>query len=331
MARARWRIDRKVWYLQKPCWTFGTSRPMSVRENARTLIRDRLRALLNTGDIGTFVRLRRLAIEKSLNRTRYSLPQMRQTLERLGFARGRVVWVQSSWNEFYNFDAKPSDLISVMLDLLGPQGTLVMPAFPLIQDSSRILDIDVMPSATGLLTEVFRRTPGVKRSIHLTSSVCALGPEADFLTRDHHTGIFAWGPQSPYCRLAERDARLVGLGVSPLVRYLTPLHAVECLLYDEVPFFRRVFQGQTAYRWRRGAGEAGESVTLNRIGRLDWRRYNRCFPRDSYTRLRLSNLDTFGIDARTLLDRALDLGRRGVTMYDPASLPPATRAVSELL
>src|SRR2546430_10947073 len=49
--------------------------------------------------------------------------------------------------------------------------------------SDRFFLVDKAPAYTGLLCEVFRRTPGVSRSIHLGSSVCAVGPDADFLDR----------------------------------------------------------------------------------------------------------------------------------------------------
>ncbi|QQO57118.1 MAG: hypothetical protein N838_30975 [Thiohalocapsa sp. PB-PSB1] len=35
------------------------------------------------------------------------------------------------------------------------------------------------------MTEAFRRYPGVSGSINLNHSVCAIGPNADSLTRDH--------------------------------------------------------------------------------------------------------------------------------------------------
>lgn len=284
----------------------------------RNFLRDVVRRGLHTRDVTNTLRKRRLALKKRFYRQSISLSDTRDLLAKLGFARGRVVWVQSSWNEFYNLAAKPSDMLALMYDMLGPSGTLVMPAFPVDQDSSKVLEIDIAPSATGLLTEIFRRHPGVLRSIHLTSSVCALGPAADFLIRDHHRDIFPWGSKSPFCRLMETDARLVCLGIGPFVRNLTPLHAVECLLYDEVPFFRQVFDGTLTYRWRRASGEEGNHEFRRRIGRLNLRGYGRNFPRDSYLEQRISNLDAFAIDAGTAINHAVALGRRGVTIYaDP--------------
>lgn len=293
---------------------------MTTSEQARLVLRGLVRAMLQTNDVGRFIRLRRIAFEKRLYTREITLSELRASLIRLGFERGRVVWVQSSWNEFYNYHGRPSELIALMRDLLGPEGTLVMPAFPLDQDPAKVLEIDIVPSSTGLLTEVFRRGKDVKRSIHLTSSVCAAGPAADFLLNGHHKDIFPWGPRSPYCRLLDVDARLVGLGMGPLVTNLTPLHAVECLLYDEVQFFRQVFDGKVAYHWRRRSGEEGDHEFMWRIGRISPSRYGRHFPKDSYTRLKLSNVDMVAVNARTLMARALELGRMGITVYDKRSV-----------
>jgi aminoglycoside N3'-acetyltransferase len=291
-----------------------------MNELARTLLRGAVRGVLRTGNVGEFIRLRRLALEKKVYRREISLAELRALLVRLGFARGRVVWVQSSWNEFYNLRNKPTDVIAVMRDLLGADGTLAMPAFPLDQDPEKILDIDLAPVSTGLLTEIFRRSRDVKRSIHLSSSVCAVGPAADFLVRDHHHEFLPWGPKSPYCRLMDAEARLVGLGAGPYVSYLTPLHAVECLLYDEVPLFRRVFDGTISYRWRRRSGETGTHSYARRTGRIDPARYGRQFPAEIYDSVRLSNLQAVATDARTAIRHGLALGRRGITLYVESSI-----------
>jgi len=281
----------------------------------RNTVRDIARRVLGTRDLGNTLRKRRLALKKKIWRQRYSLADTRQMLARLGVSRGRVVWVQSSWNDFYNLDAKPSELLNLLCDLVGPEGTLVMPAFPVDQDPEKVFQVDAAPSSSGLLTEVFRRQKGVLRSIHLSASVCALGPAADFLVRDHHKDIFAWGPLTPFCRLRDVDARLVCLGLGNFVTNLTPLHAVECLLYDEVPYYRAVFEGTMRYRWRRRTGEEGEHEFRRRVGRLGLRGYARHFPRDAYVNVGQSNLRSFAIDARTAIDHAVALGRRGITIY----------------
>lgn len=161
------------------------------------LTRGLARSLLRTNDVGDYLRKRRLAIKRRIYRELFSLEETRRLPAGLGITRGRLVWVQSSWNEFYNLAAKPSDVLKLMLELLGPEGTLVLPAFPIDPDASKVLEIDFVPFSSGLLTESFRRHAGVRRSIHLIASVCALGPAAECLVRDHHLDEFAWGAKSP--------------------------------------------------------------------------------------------------------------------------------------
>lgn len=166
---------------------------MSAKEWARARVRNVLRRGLGVEDIGFFLRSRRIALQKRLYRRPVSLADFREDLIRLGFSPGRVVWVQSAWGEFYNVQAKPSEVIALMRDILGPEGTLAMPAFPAGADAEKVLEIERHPSSTGLLTEIFRRTKGVERSIHLQNSICAIGPLAHHLVKDHHRGGFPVG------------------------------------------------------------------------------------------------------------------------------------------
>jgi aminoglycoside 3-N-acetyltransferase len=188
-----------------------------------------------------------------------------------------------------------------------------MPAFPIDHDPAKVFLVDRAPVYTGLLCEIFRRTAGVKRSIHLGSSVCAIGPNAEFLIRDHHLTAMPWGKDSPFCRLMEVDARMLGLGGG--FNFMTPLHAVECLLYDEVPFFRKVFDGTVKYRWKRANGETGEHEFMKRTGDIRPGRLRRHFGPDICVDSRISNLRILAADAKPFIEHAVALGRRGITMY----------------
>ncbi len=279
----------------------------------RSTVKRVAQKVLGQGNVRDFVRTRRLWLDKKIHRRPIAAGELRQQLIDLGVMRGRTVWVQSSWNEFYNVPMKPSEVIDLLRDLIGPEGTLAMPAFPIDQDASKLFMVDRAPVYTGLLCEVFRRVPGVQRSIHLTSSVCAIGPNADFLIRDHHRTAMTWGKDSPFCRLMDVDARLIGLGAT--FNSTTPLHAVECLLYDDIPFFRKVFNGTIRYRWKRANGETGEHEFLNRGGDVRPQRLRRHFGPDICTDAKLSNLKMLAADAKPFIEHAVALGRKGITMY----------------
>ena len=283
--------------------------PGAVRSTVKRIAQK----MLGRGNVRDFVRTRRLWLDKKIYRGPIEVTELQQRLIELGATRGRTLWVQSSWNEFFNVPMRPSEVIDLLRDLIGPEGTLAMPAFPIDQDPAKVFMVDRAPVYTGLLCEVFRRTPGVQRSIHLTSSVCAIGPNADFLIRDHHRTAMTWGRDSPFCRLMDVDARMIGLGAT--FNFMTPLHAVECLLYDEIPFFRQVFNGTLRYRWKRADGETGEHEFLNRGGDIRPQRLRRHFGPDICTDTKLSNLKMMAADAKPFIEHAVALGRKGITMY----------------
>jgi aminoglycoside 3-N-acetyltransferase len=286
----------------------------------RSTVKRLAQKLTGQSDVRSFVRQQKLWLSKKIYRRPVSISELRQKLIDLGVTPGRTLWVQSSWNEFYNVPLRPSEMIDLLRDLLGPGGTLAMPAFPIDPNPEKVFLVDRAPVYTGLLCEVFRRTPDVRRSIHLSSSVCAIGPNADFLVRDHHHTLMTWGKDSPFCRLGELDARMLGIGAG--FEFMTPLHAVECLLFDEVPFFRNVFDGTIKYRWQRTTGETGEHEFMQRIGDLRPQRLRRHFGPDICTDAKLSNLSILAADAKPFIERAVTLGRKGITMYiEPVPKP----------
>jgi aminoglycoside N3'-acetyltransferase len=283
--------------------------PRVLRSTAKHLAQK----LLGQSDVRGFVRTQQLWLSKKIYRRPIAIAELRQQLIDLGVTSGRTLWVQSSWNEFFNVPIRPSEVIDLLRDLLGPGGTLAMPAFPIDQNPDKVFLVDRAPVYTGLLCEVFRRTSDVRRSIHLGSSVCAVGPNAEFLVKDHHLTQMPWGKDSPFCRLTEVDARMLGLGAG--FNFMTPLHAVECLLYDEVPFFRQIFDGTIRYRWKRASGETGEQEFMKRTGDIRPLRLRRHFGSNICVETKISNLKMFAADAKPFIEHAVALGRRGITMY----------------
>ena len=127
----------------------------------RSIVKRVAQKALGHENVSDFVRTRRLWLDKKIYRRPIEVAELRQRLIELGVTRGRTVWVQSSWNEFFNVPMKPSEVIDLLRELIGPEGTLAMPAFPIDQDAGKVFMVDRAPVYTGLLCEVFRRVPGV--------------------------------------------------------------------------------------------------------------------------------------------------------------------------
>ena len=134
------------------------------------------------------------------------------------------------------------ELVKSLIEFCGKDRTLVMPAFVLggkLYDKSAYFsthnfDIKRTPSEMGMVTELFRRMPGVVRSLHPTHSVCALGPLAKQLTAGHHAVPTRTGKGTPFEFMNHHETVIVGLGIE-YFRCLTHVLTAIDILDDQYP------------------------------------------------------------------------------------------------
>lgn len=246
-----------------------------------------------------------------------TLAQIKSFMKRVGISEGDLILVHSSWDNLNNGSFSAPDLIDSLLSHIGKSGTLAMPAIPNIpQVDGALFKVKRTPSAAGMLTEVFRRYPNVSRSINLNHSVCAIGSEADYLTREHHQSETSWDSTSPYYRIAEYDnAWILGLGVGHKLKVATSLHCVESALCKEVPYFEKLFKNQVCYKYIDNNGTEGEHCYFPRSGQIYTPRIAKYFKDSELIEETINGLDVYAIKAKVLVERSISLGRQGKTMY----------------
>jgi aminoglycoside 3-N-acetyltransferase len=121
----------------------------------------------------------------------------------------------------------PETVIQGLLETLGPDGTLLMPAltFERVTPDNPVFDIRNTPANAGIIPETFRTRPGTLRSLHPTHSVCAAGPLAAELTEAHAADTTPCGQHSPFRANVERGGQILFLGCG--LEANTTMHAVE--------------------------------------------------------------------------------------------------------
>lgn len=153
-------------------------------------------------------------------------------LHELGVRPGGVLLVHASMR---SAGGDAVNMAGALLRVLGPEGTLVAPAFtPENSDTSRsyldrvrglsgearavvraampAFDPATSPAPTmGALAETVRLAPGALRSSHPQTSFAALGPAAAALLAGHRQDCHL-GEGSPLARLYETDAQVLLLG-----------------------------------------------------------------------------------------------------------------------
>ena len=170
----------------------------------------------------------------------FSADDLLSALRRLGIAEGDVILVHSAFAEFVGFEGGAPDVIRVLKDAVGASGTVMMPTLSFSGTAvayarqAKVFDPRKTPSQVGLLTEVFRRSKGVTRSLHPTHSVAVFGMEADYFVKDHHLAGTPCGKGTPFFRLFEKDGKVLLLGVG--VAAVTFFHCVEELVEPDLPF-----------------------------------------------------------------------------------------------
>lgn len=170
-------------------------------------------------------------------RHRVTADDVSRTIKALGIRSGDVIFVHSSLSRLGYVRGGAPEVIEGLIGAVGSAGTVAMPAFTLfgsMADTLRqgqVFDVRTSPSTVGVITETFRKWPGVLRSLHPTHSVAALGPHAHYIVRDHHLASSNFGPGTPLHRIMELDGWIIGLGVD--FGPVTFVHVIE----DTVPDF----------------------------------------------------------------------------------------------
>ena len=202
-----------------------------------------------------FCRKKKQSIEKLIYRKKYSSDDIINILKQSGVKPGHPIIVHSAYSNLYNYSGTADELIDKLIEFLGPDGTLCMPAFPSDKrNPNKIFDVVNSPSAAGYLTEVFRKRPGVLRSLNQLHSVCALGKDADKITGSHHLSKICFDDNSPFYIIGQLGGYIVNLGM-PKWFIGTGGHVCEALLYDRLDFFKNKFSNNVTFTYKDKNGQ----------------------------------------------------------------------------
>jgi aminoglycoside 3-N-acetyltransferase len=172
---------------------------------------------------------------------------LRRDLTTIGVTPGTTLIVHSSLSAIGWVLGGAPAVVRALVDAVGDTGNLAMPAatphsadpatwrdpkvpeawIDEMRENVPSFDVRTTPTPMGAIPETFRNWPGTRRSDHPLESVCARGPRAEEITRDHPIA-FSEGPGSPFARLYDLDSRILLLGVG--FNRCTALHFAESLM-----------------------------------------------------------------------------------------------------
>lgn len=290
-----------------------------MRRSIYTRIARGIKTLTGIKDFSLLRKKIHREIGKIFYTEKYTVDDLISNMQAMGMTRGSVVCIHSSMKEFYNYTGTATELIASILKIIGPEGTLAMPAFPdyrYFQDPDYIFDRQNDKTGAGYLAETFRKYPGVKRSLNVQHAVCAIGKMADFILKDHLYSHDCWDKNSPWYRLCELNALIFNMGM-PRAYIGTFHHCVESLLQYEHPYWAQFFNKMQSYRYYDEAREAKTYFT--HVSKLERRtresKLLRHFTSEDWQIRKISNLEIKVFYSKHCLDKMIALGRMGITVY----------------
>jgi len=179
--------------------------------------------------------------------------ELKAQLRAIGVGAGDLLMVHTSLRAVGPVAGGPGGLLAALLDVLGPEGTLM--AYVSWQDSSYdatlagrrltreereawpVFDPATAPPYDGFgqFNRFICGHPDARRSAHPDASCAAIGRLAADLTA-HHPLVEGYGPTSPLGRFTVAGGRILMLGAPPGT--VTALHLAESLA--RIPGKRRV-------------------------------------------------------------------------------------------
>lgn len=215
------------------------------------MIKKIVRYVINCGETETIrdaLHRHKFNLLKKIYKKKYSIVDLKTFFIENGLKKNDVIMLQSSWRAFIGFQGSPKDVIDTILEIIGEEGTLLMPTF-----SGNIKHIDLYRdnSKLGAISEEFRKMDNVKRSSDSFFPISGLIKDADAFLEDHINSKKPFDEYSPFGKLLKKDGKLVflGLGKKPykvsFIHYFTTLMSthddfysncynqkVDCIIYD---------------------------------------------------------------------------------------------------
>ncbi len=268
--------------------------------------------------------------KKRLNRARVNrLPVLAEAdftkilTNDLGLTSGDTVYVHSSVDQL-NLGFPFYRILPLIRNVIGSQGTVLFPTYPNRSPLSsyeylkqgRVYDVRRTPSFTGLLTEFARRQRNAIRSLHPTKSVCAIGPLAEILTASHQESPYPYDTCSPYYKLVEHEAKIIGIGVH--TTYLSFVYCVDDALKEQNPvqtYFPEMFAAKCINY--EGTVEIVHTYAHDMRSVVhDIPQFIRQhIPGNICSDLTVNGMKFFRADARPLFEKMLALANQGVMVY----------------
>ena len=179
-----------------------------------------------------------------------NLENINNHLKKIGLKKGDILIVHSSFTPFENSGISPFDIINMLLDLVGKEGTLVMPVIRshekykknknIKNDNLEVVEFEYnvkkSPVRTGIIPFYLMNKKNAITSLIPFNTITSIGSESKQMIKDELLDKFPTpnGINSPWKYCTDRNALVISLGID-LTHSLTILHTPEDVMNENWP------------------------------------------------------------------------------------------------
>lgn len=258
---------------------------------------------------------KKINVEKKFLRTKYSTEDLKEAIRTCGVREGDIVMVHCSWRSMYNYCGTPEDVISVLKDLVGTSGTILMPSYGV---DRYFFDVDNTPSNAGVLSEVFRKQKDVKRSSCTHFSVAGWGVYVSDILCEHDQSEYGFDVYSPCYKLGEYDmGKILFLGLGSEPTKISVFHCAGAYLRDKDDKLKRLLSKEYESRLIIGGKEYKKKMYIRQPGHKNNKSAFKKIFKSLHRKksVRISNLDIVLIDAEEAIQQAILFAKKGIYCY----------------
>lgn len=254
-------------------------------------------------------------IMRLLYREKYTTNMLEKALRQCGLSEGDAVLVHCSWRRMFNYEGSPECLISLLMRIVGKNGTILMPCYG---HDRLYLDVENTPSQAGVLSEVFRKMDGVRRSACTHFSVAGIGRDADSILSEHINSQYGFDQYSPCYKLCTHEngkVLLLGLGSKPTK--ISIFHCAGWLLRDSDTKLKKLlsyeYDTELVFRDCHLTKKMIQRMPNHRNHKANFRRILKSITNKKH--VKLSNMDIVVIDAKEALTKSVVGAEKGIYCY----------------
>ncbi|TKH45987.1 AAC(3) family N-acetyltransferase [Paenibacillus terrae] len=156
----------------------------------------------------------------------HTIESLMKQLEQMGIDSKGTLLIHSSMKSMGSVEGGADTVLDALTEYMK-DGLLVLPThtWSYIHSDNPRFYVDQSACCVGILPELFRKRPGVIRSLHPTHSVAALGRDSIAFTNDDHRYDTPCARGSAWGKLLDRKATILLVGVD--LKRNTFIHGVE--------------------------------------------------------------------------------------------------------